>query len=92
MKSVGEVMAIGRTWEESVQKALRTVRMGKNLGFDFNKGQFKTEAELNDELTRPTPQRIYAIAQALENGYSVDKVRVYPHCLILLLMLIFFDF
>jgi len=74
MKSVGEVMAIGRTFEESMQKALRTIHMGKNLGFDLKKDQFKTKETLDDELTRPTPQRIYAIAQAFENGYTVDQI------------------
>lgn len=74
MKSVGEVMAIGRTFEESMQKALRTIHMGKNNGFDLKKGQFTTTEALDDELVRPTPQRIYAIAQAFENGYSVDKL------------------
>jgi carbamoyl-phosphate synthase/aspartate carbamoyltransferase len=74
MKSVGEVMAIGRTFEESFQKAIRTIHMGKNLGFNYREGLFDTPEKLDDELIRPTPLRIYALAQAFQNGYSVDKV------------------
>jgi carbamoyl-phosphate synthase/aspartate carbamoyltransferase len=76
MKSVGEVMAIGRTWEESMQKAIRQVASGKNQGFDLRKGLFTDKEKLDDELVRPTPLRIYALAQAFENGYTVDQVRL----------------
>jgi carbamoyl-phosphate synthase/aspartate carbamoyltransferase len=68
MKSVGEVMAIGRSWEESIQKALRMVDTS-NLGFEP-----KFNGDIDDELLRPTPQRIFAIAKAFEQGYSVDKI------------------
>lgn len=71
MKSVGEVMAIGRTFEEVIQKGLRMIGQGMH-GFIGNK-----EIEYNDldtALANPTDTRIFAIAQALEKGYSVDRI------------------
>ncbi len=66
MKSVGEVMAIGRTWEESVQKALRMV--DPNIKGFQSRGDEMTREEIIEELQRPTDKRIFAIAQALERG------------------------
>lgn len=71
MKSVGEVMAIGRTFEEAIQKGLRMIGQGAN-GFVCNK-PFKQE-ELDDALRHPTDSRIFAIAAAFEAGYSVDRI------------------
>jgi len=71
MKSVGEVMSIGRTWEESIQKALRTTHMGRNKGFELRPGAVKN---LDEELRAPTPARIYAIAEALDKGYTLDQI------------------
>jgi len=68
MKSVGEVMAIGRSFEESLQKALRMVDTS-NLGFES-----KFEGDVDDVLKRPTPERIFAISKAFDMGYSVDKI------------------
>jgi carbamoyl-phosphate synthase (ammonia) len=66
MKSVGEVMAIGRTWEESMQKALRMVDPNVK-GFE-KRGETLTKDQIVTELQKPTDKRIFAIAQALESG------------------------
>ena len=71
MKSVGEVMAIGRTFEEAMQKGLRMIGQGAN-GFVCNK-PFRGE-DLDDLLRHPTDVRIFAIAAAFEAGYSVDRI------------------
>jgi carbamoyl-phosphate synthase large subunit len=71
MMSVGEVMAIGRKFEEALQKALRMLEIGAN-GLVCN-DNFKFES-LDNELKNPTDERVFAVAQALEKGYSVDKV------------------
>ncbi len=71
MKSVGEVMAIGRTFEEAMQKGLRMIGQGAN-GFVCNK-PLKSE-DLDDLLRHPTDVRIFAIAAAFETGYSVDRI------------------
>ena len=71
MKSVGEVMAIGRTFEEAMQKGLRMIGQGAN-GFVCNK-PFRSE-DLDDVLRHPTDVRIFAISAAFEAGYSVDRI------------------
>eukprot|EP01127_Copromyxa_protea_P021572 TRINITY_DN7463_c0_g1_i2.p1 TRINITY_DN7463_c0_g1~~TRINITY_DN7463_c0_g1_i2.p1 ORF type:complete len:1124 (+),score=319.88 TRINITY_DN7463_c0_g1_i2:152-3523(+) len=71
MKSVGEVMAIGRTWEESIQKALRSVQMGRNKGFERRPSVIN---DLDEELKNPTPARIYAIAEAFHKGYTLEQI------------------
>jgi carbamoyl-phosphate synthase large subunit len=71
MKSVGEVMAIGRTFEEAIQKGLRMVGQGTH-GFVGN-----SDIEFDDidqALSAPTDMRIYSIASAFEAGYSVDRI------------------
>ncbi len=70
MKSVGEVMSLGRSFEEVLQKAIRMLDIGMN-GFVGNDLLF---TDLDDELARPTDKRIYAIAKALQVGYSVEKI------------------
>ncbi len=70
MKSVGEVMSLGRSFEEVLQKAIRMLDIGMK-GFIGNDLPFE---DLDKELTEPTDKRMYAIAQALHVGYSVDKV------------------
>lgn len=73
MKSVGEVMGIGRTMEESIQKAMRMVDPSI-AGFQ-PKYRFETLSELKEELKVPTDKRIYAIAQALhEKTLTVDEI------------------
>ncbi|MGD2035268.1 MAG: carbamoyl-phosphate synthase large subunit, partial [Bacteroidales bacterium] len=71
MKSVGEVMAIGRCFEEAVQKGLRMIGQGmhgfvgnRNLEFD----------DIDKELMNPTDMRIFVIASALEKGYTIDRI------------------
>lgn len=71
MKSVGEVMAIGRNFEEAIQKGLRMIGQGAN-GFVCNKPY--SAADLDDALKNPTDTRIFAIAAAFESGYSVDRI------------------
>ena len=66
MKSVGEVMAIGRTWEESIQKALRMVDPAVQ-GFQ-PRGTVLSKEEVLVELQKPTDKRIFAISQVLESG------------------------
>ncbi|GAX13177.1 carbamoyl-phosphate synthase [Fistulifera solaris] len=73
MKSVGEVMGIGRTMEESIQKALRMVDPS-NPGFSM-KNRYETLSELKRELAVPTDKRIWAIAQALhEKSLTVSEI------------------
>jgi carbamoyl-phosphate synthase large subunit len=69
MKSVGEVMAIGRTFEEALQKAIRMLQVGM-YGVVCNDISFDN---LEHELRRPTDRRIFAIAEAI-NRFSVDKI------------------
>ncbi|XP_072180802.1 carbamoyl-phosphate synthase [ammonia], mitochondrial-like [Diadema setosum] len=74
MKSVGEVMAIGRTFEESLQKALRMIHPSIE-GFSPNLPNGKSlKGSLEDELRVPSSNRIYAVAQAMKAGFSVDKI------------------
>ncbi|MBN1337214.1 MAG: carbamoyl-phosphate synthase (glutamine-hydrolyzing) large subunit [Deltaproteobacteria bacterium] len=70
MKSVGEVMAIGRTFAEAVQKAARMLDIGVR-GLDPEAFQFE---DLRRELVEATPLRVFAIAQALRRGWSVAEV------------------
>ena len=71
MKSVGEIMSIGRTFEEIIQKGLRMIGQGMHgfVGNDHTKF-----ANLDDELANPTDLRIFAIAQALEEGYTIERI------------------
>ncbi len=70
MKSVGEVMSLGRSFEEVLQKAIRMLDVGMQ-GFVGNDMNF---TNLDKELSEPTDKRIFAIAVALKQGYSVDKI------------------
>lgn len=71
MKSVGEVMAIGRTFEEAIQKGLRMIGQGMH-GFVGNHDIAVKNVE--EELAKPTDMRIFVIAQAMSEGYSVKKI------------------
>ncbi|MXP67165.1 carbamoyl-phosphate synthase large subunit [Pantoea sp. Aalb] len=75
MKSVGEVMAIGRTFQESIQKAIRGLEIGAN-GFEPRINLNDTEAltQIRHELKDPGPERIWYIADAFRFGLSVDDV------------------
>jgi len=70
MKSVGEVMAIARSYEEALQKAIRMLDVGMN-GVVCNNLKFKN---LEKELKQPTDKRMFAIAEALKKGFSVEKI------------------
>jgi carbamoyl-phosphate synthase large subunit len=76
MKSVGEVMAIGRKFEEALQKAIRMLEIGAQ-GLVANP-QYQIE-KLDDELKKPTEERIFAIVQAIKKGYSVDAIHQLSH-------------
>ena len=71
MKSVGEIMSIGRSFEEMIQKGLRMIGQGMHgfVGNDHTKFD-----NLDDALENPTDLRIFAIAQALEEGYSIERI------------------
>ena len=71
MKSVGEVMAIGRNFEEAIQKGLRMIGQGMH-GFVANK-EMAVE-DIDHELQKPTDKRIFVIAQAFKHGYSVERI------------------
>jgi len=71
MKSVGEVMAIGRSFEEAIQKAARMLDIGA-LGVIENK--FKNEKEIWQYITTATPRRLFAITVGLLKGFSIDKI------------------
>ena len=70
MKSVGEVMAIGRSYEEVLQKAIRMLDIGVD-GLVCNNLKFK---DLDIELKEPTDKRMFAIAEAIKRGYSIEKI------------------
>lgn len=71
MKSVGEVMAIGRNFEEAIQKGLRMIGQGMH-GFVGNKEIVIQDFE--KELSRPTDTRIFVISQAMDNGWTVEDI------------------
>ena len=75
MKSVGEVMAIGRTFQESFQKALR----GLEVGVDGMNQRTTDREELEKELGEPGPERIWYVGDAFENGFSLDEVHKLTH-------------
>ena len=71
MKSVGEVMAIGRNFEEAIQKGLRMIGQGMH-GFVGNRDlEFE---DVDKELSEPTDMRIFVIEKAFEKGYTVDRI------------------
>ena len=71
MKSVGEIMSIGRSFEEIIQKGLRMIGQGMHgfVGNDHTRFE-----NLDDELANPTDLRIFAIAQALEEEYTIERI------------------
>jgi len=73
MKSVGEVMAIGRSFEEALQKALRMIEAGGGRNLTFG------ARDLEEILQRPTPERIYVALEALRCGYSIDDIYRLSH-------------
>ncbi|MBP3842331.1 MAG: carbamoyl-phosphate synthase large subunit [Prevotella sp.] len=73
MKSVGEVMAIGRTFEEALQKGLRMIGQGMH-GFVENRVEASLTEKLEDALSHPTDFRVFAISEAMRIGYSVEQI------------------
>ena len=67
--NIGEVMAIGKTFEEAIQKAVRMVSGGNMDGLD---GKMVEGGEIEDLLRRPTDKRLFVIQYALEHGYTVE--------------------
>jgi carbamoyl-phosphate synthase large subunit len=75
MKSVGEVMAIGRTFQESFQKALR----GLEIGVDGLNQRTRDRETLEKELGDPGPERIWYVGDAFENGFTLEEVHRLTH-------------
>ena len=71
MKSVGEIMSIGRNFEEAFQKGLRMIGLGMH-GFVANKDFYADDVDT--ALSKPTDKRVFYLAQALQGGYSIDKL------------------
>ena len=71
MKSTGEVMAIGRTFEEALQKAVRSLEVDKGFGFGYPEW---SETELRQLLATPTDDRIFVIYEALKKGFSIEEI------------------
>ena len=71
MKSVGEIMSIGRSFEEVIQKGLRMIGQGMH-GFVVN--EHTHFDNLDEELANPTDMRIFSIASALEEGYTIERI------------------
>ena len=71
MKSVGEIMSIGKSFEEIMQKGLRMIGQGMHGFVGNNDIHFD---DLDNALTHPTDLRVFAIAQALEEGYTIDRI------------------
>ena len=77
MKSVGEVMAIGRTFKESLQKALRSLELGR---YGFYMGlENKDEQTLKEKIIKPNPDRLWYIAEGFRRGYSIDEINRLSH-------------
>lgn len=72
MKSVGEVMALGRTFEEALQKAMRMLNIGA-VGLYPSPMEF---SDIDSEVKRPTPRRIFAIAQALRGTWTPEQINI----------------
>src|SRR2546428_1187095 len=77
MKSVGEVMAIGRSFEEALQKALRMLETGGAPGPAW--GEKQKSQNLDRVLRDPTPERIYVVAEAFRRGYTIEDVHRLSH-------------
>jgi carbamoyl-phosphate synthase large subunit len=71
MKSVGETMAIGRTFKEALQKGMRSLEIDA-YGFDFS--ETVSSDDLRDRLKKPTPQRIFEVGEALRRGFGIEHI------------------
>lgn len=77
MKSVGEAMAIGRTFEEALQKALRSLEDGHDGLSD--EGQLFDEERFDELVAEPAAERIYYVAEALRRGWTVERIAQVSH-------------
>ncbi len=77
MKSVGEVMSIGRTFEDAMQKAIRMLDIGRR-GLVANEPSEPVE-DLERELAEPTEERVFSVMEALERGVTVDRIHALSH-------------
>ena len=78
MKSVGETMSIGRTFKQSLQKAVRSLEVGRaGLGIDGKDGKYSTlsDGQLRSELIRPNCHRLFHIREAFKRGWTVEQVQ-----------------
>ncbi len=75
MKSVGEVMAIGRNFEEAIQKGLRMIGQGMHGFIENMELELNSRTEITEELRNPTDMRIFVIAQALQHNFSVEEIQ-----------------
>ncbi len=74
MKAVGETMSIGRTFEEALQKGMRSLEIGRaGLGAD-GESEISEDEDIEEELSVPTPDRIFYMKHALKEGYSIEEV------------------
>ena len=73
MKSVGEAMAIGRTFKEALQKGIRSLEMGSDDSF-WDGAEMKDPAQIREKLITPTPERLMAVRSALRAGVSVEEI------------------
>jgi len=80
MKSVGEVMSIGRTFEDAMQKAIRMLDIGRRglVANDVHEPA-GAGADLDRDLAEPTEERVFSIIEAMERGYSVEKIHKLSH-------------
>ena len=76
MKSVGEVMAIGRTFEEAIQKGLRMIGQGMHGFVDNKELQIP---DIDNALSAPTDKRIFVIEKAFDKGYTIDRIHRLTH-------------
>jgi carbamoyl-phosphate synthase large subunit len=76
MKSVGEVMAIGRNFEEALQKAVRMLEVGVDGLLTARTTLFE---RLSEELTNPSPERVFAIPEALYQGFTIEQIHELTH-------------
>lgn len=74
MKSVGEVMAIGRNFEEALQKGLRMIGQGMHGFVENREMELHSRNEISEELSNPTDMRIFVISEALQHSFSVEEI------------------
>jgi len=74
MKSVGEVMAVGRSFEEALQKAVRMLDIGRRMVCDSDEECYESLEALKDALANPTDERLFKIAKAIKRGVPIKEI------------------